>query len=282
MSSLGHDQGAYFSKLVRINSSKAWTNGKSGYSLTNCIVDLGQNCQKVKRVSFVNVVFSNTAYNILDLSYSDPNNQGTFITDSGTHTFTVAKGYYDITSLMTAVAASMNNVLTTAGFGESVSFNQAAAAGTVNLTYLKGTRPNALMTLVANTTLVASIWPSMGFRIGQTLGPFLSSGLILPAPDVPQLTGLRQVYLRSSTLSPGNQFDEKGKLSDVCINIPVTATFGAVNVWECKVDKLCEIIYSSPRNFQQIDFALVDEDGSVIDLNGSNIRIELKIYFDKY
>lgn len=282
MTSIGYDQGALYSKLLRINSAKAYTNGKDGFSLTNCIVDLGQNCQRVKRVSFTSIVFSNTAYNILDSTYPDPNNEFRLLTGTGTYSFSVPKGFYNSSQLLAAMQSTIATALTTAGFGETFTFTQDPINNLVTFTYNKGTfGGNATAQLLANTNNVASTWTFLGYKvpIGQTS---LGASVTITASGVPSLSGIRQAYLRSSTLSPANQFDEKGKLSDISVVIPITAPYGFVNVWECKVDKLCEIIYSTPRNFQQIDFALVDEDGSVIDLNGGNIKIELKIYFDKY
>lgn len=284
MTSLGTTEGTLYSKLLRINSGKAFTNGRVGYSPSNCIVDLGQNCQKVRRVSFISVVFSNTAYNILDSTYSDQSNVfrfGSAYYDLG-HDLKIAKGYYNSTQLMKTIQDAMNALFVSNGFSETVAITQDPISNLVTVTYNSGIL-DAIFSLLDNqTTNGYSVWKLLGFQLPVQSTSTSPGTVTYTAPNVPNLAGLKQAYLRSSTLSPGNEFDEKGKLSDVSINIPVTAPFGSLNVWECKVDKLCEIIYSTPRNFQQIDFALVDEDGSVIELNGSTVRIELKIFFDKY
>lgn len=284
MTSLGTTEGTLYSKLLRINSSKAFTNGRVGYSPSNCIVDLGQNCQKVRRVSFISVVFSNTAYNILNGNYSDQSNVFRWRShgyDTGRNGF-LLKGFYNTTQLMAAIQTEMNRVFTINGHGETATLTQDPISNLVTITYDSGSVALQFGLLDNLPTDGFSVWKILGFTVPVYTESKSVGTATFTAPNVPNLAGLKQAYLRSSTLSPGNEFDEKGKLSDVCINIPVTAPFGSLNVWECKVDKLCEIIYSTPRNFQQIDFALVDEDGSVIELNGSTVRIELKIFFDKY
>jgi hypothetical protein len=190
----------------------------------------------------------------------------------------VPPGFYDVTDLMTYIEDAIQAILTADGFGETFTLTQNAISYKVSGTYDKGTLTNSTFYLDFNSNFAKSTWAMLGFTSDR------SSFIIgLPAigTSLPSLVGLRQVYLVSNVLSPGYQIDEKGKFQNVAINIPVTAPFGSVNVWDCKQDSLCEITYPTPRNLQRVDFKLTDEDGSIIDLNGTSVKIELKVWFNK-
>jgi len=53
-----------------------------------------------------------------------------------------------------------------------------------------------------------------------------------------------------------------------------------VNVFECKVDALCMIEYQTKRNLSVLDFQLVDDKGNIIELNGTTVKIELRMWTD--
>jgi hypothetical protein len=279
----GSEKGFTYAKLLRVNSANAASNTVSeGKSYTDWEIDLGSTCQQVKRVSFLSCVFTNTAYNII--GGSDSNNILTFsVTRVGgppifRQTITVPPGFYDVTDLMTYIEDAIQAILTADGFGETFTLTQNAISYKVSGTYDKGTLTNSTFYLDFNSNFAKSTWAMLGFTSDR------SSFIIgLPAigTSLPSLVGLRQVYLVSNVLSPGYQIDEKGKFQNVAINIPVTAPFGSVNVWDCKQDSLCEITYPTPRNLQRVDFKLTDEDGSIIDLNGTSVKIELKVWFNK-
>lgn len=270
----GSDKGYSHSKLVRINSAQA---ANSSTSLTDWIAELGTTCQQVGRVSFQSVVFNNNGYNINGQTSSDPNNEFWFqLQPSGSvYQRFIAEGFYDTSQLMTAVAAQV----ATLGLGQSITLTQDPISYKISLTYNPGTSGQTSFTIIANPPgrPRGSVWTSLGFAFNSVA----LSGVPIAATNLPALTGLRQVYLTSSNLSPSNQIDEKGDFQNVSVAIPVTAPFGAVNVWECKVDSLCQITYKTSRNIQRIDFQLRDEDGSVIDLHGSSVKVELRVWFNK-
>lgn len=273
----GREEGYVFSKLVRSASAVAQTAGKPGYSLTNWVSDLGTTCQQVSRVSFVSCVFTNTAYNVNGSSSTDPNNLASYnVAGLLQSTVSVTEGFYNVTQLMSAIVAAINPELAIYGFGESIALSQDPISQKVLLTYTPGTSGHAYFKITANTSSpsTGSLWTLLGFTLNQ-------QGIAILAPSLPRLTGLRQVYLVSRALAPTNQIDEKGDFQNVCINIPVTAPFGSVNVWECRVDSLCQVSYKTSRNLQQVDFQLQDEDGSIVNLNGSSVKVEFKVWFNK-
>ncbi len=118
----------------------------------------------------------------------------------------------------------------------------------------------------------------LGFEFGST-------NTIVPnvetfAFNLPNLQGLDEVYLRSYTLAPSSSIDSKGVLDSICVCIPINVAWGAQQIFDCKVDALCQITYPSPRNLQNIDIQLVNKRGIPVDLNGSDLRIDLRFWFD--
>lgn len=272
----GGEKGYAFSKLVRINSATA---SKVSRSLTDWVAELGTTCQQVNRVSFQSVVFNNNGYNINGPTSSDPNYVGTMRLTSPVDLLTVSaqEGFWSVSQLL----SHLNSLLSNTGDGWTLSLAQDPVSYKIRATWLQNASLKTTFQFVANTlsqSNIKSIWELLGFSVPSSI---IGNAGVIEADYLPRLTGLRQVYLTSSNLAPGNQIDEKGDFQNVCVNIPVTAPFGAVNVWECKVDSLCQISYKSPRNIQSIDFQLRDEDGSVIDLHGSSVKVELRVWFNK-
>lgn len=278
MATSGDEKGYIYSKLVRINSGSAFTKDIGGYSDTNFIINLGQSVQNIWRVSILNVIFTNSAYNIRQKSTASPNATFSWSTanSGGTVTITVPEGFYNNSQLISAVVTAVNTVLTSFGQGQSISITQNSISQTNILTYFAGTSGAPSFTLLPNQNGSDSTWLNLGFTV---ISNNVATGTLI-APNVPNLVGLRQVFLQSAALAPGNQIDEKGIWQNVLINIPVTAPFGSVNVFECKVDALCMIEYQTKRNLSVLDFQLVDDKGNIIELNGTTVKIELRMWTD--
>lgn len=272
----GGEKGYVHSKLVRINSATALDSSRS---LTDWVADLGTTCQQVNRVSFQSVVFNNNGYNINGSTSSDPNYLGTMevFDPSDVSTISVPEGYYNISQLLSFLNTNLSNV----GDGWSLVFTQDPISYKVRATWLQNASARTRFLFRRNELSqqnVKSIWEVLGFTVpSEDIG----NNQTLVAQALPRLTGLRQVYLTSSLLAPSNQIDEKGSFQNVCVNIPITSPFGGVNVWECKVDSLCQITYKTARNIQRVDFQLRDEDGSIINLHGSSVKVELRVWFNK-
>lgn len=234
--------------------------------------------QNIGRVSFISVVFTNSAYNIRSNPLNSPNNKFRFITGVTTGATSVTEGFYNTTQLMDAMATRINAVFALAGLGQSIAFEQLEESQKVMMTYNAGSSGAPTFTILENTDGSDSTWLNLGFSFSSATATSL---IPLVAINVPNLTGLRKIYLQSSALAPGNQIDEKGVWQNVCLAIPVTAAFGQVNTWECKVDTLCMITYQTERNLSVIDFQLVDDKGNLINLNGLTVKIELKMWSDR-
>jgi hypothetical protein len=177
---------------------------------------------------------------------------------------------------MSNVETAVNDWFTTLGDGQGIALTQDPTSQKVAITYTAGTGP-ASITITDATDSSSGVWELLGFTVMPS-----SVTTSLVAPDLPSLAGLKEVYLQSNELAPGNMYDVGGLQRNTLICIPITAPFGVSNVFECKVDALCEITYMSPRSAQRCDFYLTDKAGNIINLHGGNLVINLKVWFNRY
>jgi hypothetical protein len=265
----GKETGYVHSKLVIVRGDQG-----TGDSTTDFRFSLGQFAQRVTRVSIPHVEFRNNAYNI-NSSGGGANNTWSISSGLTTYNFSVAAGWYTTSSLMSAVQDAINTTLAGLGDGQSVSLSQDATTYLVSLSYTSGTGPATIT--IEDRDERSGVWGLLGFVPPSDVG---STALV--ATYFPSLGGLTEAYLRSTALAPSNMLDTGGNLRNTLLTIPITAEFGKLNVFECKVDSLCEISYMTARNLQEIDIQLTDYYGNVIDLHGANLSITLKIWFNKY
>lgn len=266
----GKEAGYTYAKLVTVSGD----NGSSGSVATNFTVNLGTNMQKVVRVSICSVTFPNNAYNV-NSTGGGQNNTFAIVVNSTIVDFAVEGGFYTTTSLMTAVATAINTFLTPSHGNGSVALTQDPISQLVTLTFTPSFT-NPTIELV-DAQEGSGIWELLGFAVPA--GPTATS---LTATYLPSLGGLKEVFLQSSALAPGNMFDKDGEQKNTLLAIPITAPFGVSNVFECKVDALCEITYLSQRTLQSVDFSLTDKYGNIVDLHGGNLVINLKVWFNRF
>lgn len=267
----GKELGYQYSKLVTVSGEAR--NAGTGYSNTNFTINLGPNMQKVARVSVASVTFPNSAFNVNGGSIA--NNSFAIVVGGVTTEYTVEPGYYNTTTLMSNVQTAINTYLTTLGAGQSVALTQDSISNFVTLTYTAGSSGVATITL-ADTEQGSGIWELLGFD------SLPLTGATITATNLPALGGLKTVYLQSSSLSPGNMYDKDGEIKNTLLAIPISAAFGVNNIFECKVDQLCEITYMTPRDLTSVDFQLTDRRGNIVDLHGGNLTVNLKIWFYRY
>jgi hypothetical protein len=268
----GKEIGYTFAKLVTVSGDNGTGDSKSK---TDFRVNLGPNMQKISRLSILSVTFPNNAYNVND-SGGGANNGFAIESDSTVHEIFLNPGFYTTATLMSAVENAVNSYLNdTYGDGRSISLAQDTLSQLVTITYTPGGGPATIDILDTETN--SGIWELLGF----TTLPLTVTDT-QTAPDLPSLGGLKEVFLQSNELAPGNMYDRDGTQKNTLIAIPITAPFGVSNVWECKQDILCEISYLSPRSAQQCDFYLTDKFGNIINLHGGNLVINLKVWFNRY
>jgi len=268
----GKDVGYTFAKLITISGADGSPDSKSR---TDFNVNLGPNMQKISRISIVSVTFPNNAYNI-NGSGGGANNQYNVTSGTDSKDFTVTEGFYTTTTLMSNVETAVNDWLTTLGDGQSITLTQDPTSQKVSITYTAGTGPASIT--IVDATVNSGIWEILGWI--DSLPTTVTTSAT--APYLPSLGGLKEVYLQSNELGPGNMYDKDGTQKNTLICIPITAPFGVSNVFECKVDSLCEITYLSPRSAQRCDFYFTDRGGNIVDLHGGNPIINLKVWFNRF
>jgi hypothetical protein len=249
----GRDLGYVESRLIRISSTAA-----TGLSSTNFTVQLNSLLKNVKRVSLKTVSFLNNFYNV----YAN-NNTYTFSVNSTPYTGQIPPGWYTSDTLIAALVAVVNTY-TASGFTLSqdpISAKVSAGIGGTDTISITPGGPFQLLGFTQAITIAASTSPVI-------------------AAALPSLQGLTTAFLRSTILAGGFSYDENGEIGTIFTPIPIKAPFGALNIMECRVDSLCEITFKSPKDLTNIDFQLTDNDNNILDLQGANLRIDLRIYYD--
>lgn len=270
--STGHQDGYNFSRIIRLSGDLR----SRGPSPTDFCACLGQVLQNITRVSFVHAVFHNTSYNIIGPPDLRANNRltiayylsGVFVTSQDIY---VDPGFYTSTDLIAYINPRIDS-----GSDLQFVYEYVPKSGKIALVFAPTVTYDEVHILNPDGH---SIFPDMGFVFpadndyNVPLAPY--------TPYQPNLGGLSEVYLRSYALGPGNSIGEDGAIDNICINIPVTVPYGSQQVFDCKVDSLCQVTYPSPRNIQSLDIQLVDRQGNIIDLNGSNLKIDLRVWFNR-
>ena len=278
----GSDFGHTYSKLCRISGEDATPAQVGSYhAKTNFVVDFGYPLQTVKRVSVINVSFMNTIFNVTDSPPEVRNNRFEIAWNNGgpiiVHPYTIDPGFYNVSQLIDVLNAAIVDFKTTyAPLANDAKFI-APTTGKVVIDYGTGNNVN-------------TVFQVLDLKFGQgpvnLLGftsPISGEGVNPPnqtAENLPSLQGLTDIYVVSAALAPGNAFDEKTNTRNILVATPVTVPFGTLNVMECKQDVLCEVTYPKGRNIQRADFSLQDRQGNLVNLNGANLRITLRVWYD--
>lgn len=278
--STGGEKGKRFSSLVRL-SGDFRTRGTSTSDFT---IDFGAGLQNVDRVSFVTCEFPNNFYNVV----SGINNLFHYIVSTGSffneYNHLISPGYYNIDDLLAVLNAFIVDDASTdvtLMFDSKGSKKVGATPPTIGVNFL-------ITNVVVGAPVDTTIWPLLGFVPNQApingvpviayQDPAGGDGVV--APDLPALRGLTEAYVQSAALSPGNSYDEKGSIKNVGLCVPINAGFGGLVIFECKQDPLCQVTYPTSRNIQSIDIQLVDRYGSVLDLQGGNFKLDLRVWYN--
>lgn len=273
----GYTKSSLFSRLLRISADKRLP-GQGGDRATNFVIDLGSNLQRCKRLSIQSVNFPNNFYNVFSNTFNGQhNNIGYFTYNSVPGSFTITPGFYNAAQLMSAITTAYNAAIAQS---QITSFTQDPISQLVTLSFNSDSKTATIRFDTDNSgTRVATPFTLLGFT-GSASATNTTTNVT--ATTLPSLAGLTQVYVVSNALAPSNCFDEKGQLSNVLLGIPITAAFGQLNVFDCHVDVLCEVLYPRSRDLVRCDFMLVDRNGNEVNLNGGNLKLDLRVWFDHY
>jgi hypothetical protein len=208
----------------------------------------------IKELVIKNITVPNTVYNVNNL-----NNTFTYIPITPVN-IVVPVGNYDITSLMTTLQTLIG--------GQLISWNLNPTTGKIDLVWS-----------------IPVHLPASG--IANLIG--LRNSLILPYPTtpiasfslpfVPDMTAVRNFYICSRTLAQGvNSILVQGTNLPIIAIVPNTVPFGGINHYVGS-DSLLELkIYTAQQNLQYIDIQIRDDNGRIVDLNGSSFQMNCLIY----
>lgn len=221
--------------------------------------------QTVKRISIQSAHIMNTFYNINVYKQRFVYKIGGVIQPA----IVIPVGQYNIDTLIIAME--------TAGVG--IGLTMALDPITYKISFTTTTAIEYLPHRTQSDPLYAENNP-----MGEVMGILESSGgdvLAYTATGVPDLTGETEVYIVSTNLSDGSNMISSELLSvPVVIVIPITSCFGSVSHYLSQAEDADNIIYNSQRlgkNLQDIDIRIFDREGRLLDNNGADSEIIVKI-----
>ena len=246
------------SKLIAVSSSRKTNDSKSNSDF-RVNLQASTSIQDAKSIAIKSITFPNVNPNVNQF-----NNELTFTSSvTGTFTVSVPEGQYSIEILITAIESAVNAVS-----GNTLTITQDTLTGF--LTY--------------SVDIGTMVWFPTG--LGQNVG-FIDVDDSGTAPaQVYNATALNDLYgdkiiaIRSTTLGDmANFIDSVGNhfpvVDLVQVNVPYsTQIFKDIDNFE-----LHEIDYLTDKNIQNIDIQLINEKGNLIDLQGLDFTMIIKVFY---
>ena len=239
------------SKLVRIDSKDRDIGSQSQYNFKVSTNDF--QLHNVKRVLLKSVLFPNTQYNVTPF-----NNM--LIYDLGA--VTVPKGQYSLIELLDELIVQF-----------------AAEGPAVVMTYVINTITNKITFTFGGALILTGASP-MSKLIGLDPQVDTASLTVHIMPNTFNVSGLQKVYIGSHTMTRGTTMTSSDKSHiKVFTEIPIRVNYGSVEHRTLNdLHSIDESTHSIPFNLSQIDITLYDQDLNVIDLNGLDTQIVLKVF----
>jgi hypothetical protein len=210
----------------------------------------------LKSVIVKHVSFENVFYNI------DENNRTfTYNIASSPTSVQIPIGQYNSTTFMTAL--------------------DLAATGVGLVTSLDALTSKFSFTSTTNIEFLAIASNPMAEVLGIEADSGSDAGTY-SATGVVSLQGIRNVYIRSSSLSFGNLVNSNEGVNHDCIAVvPITGAYGSIINYITQHDNIDDVDSdsSSGKNIQKIGIKLTDYAGNLLDLHSHHITIVLKVYY---
>lgn len=250
------------SRLVRFNSvDDSNASVKSEFKIN---ISKALSTSKVVKVSLKSASFVNVAYNI-----TSRNNVFTYIDNVTSTDVTVPIGQYTITQYI-AVMVPL--------------WNAALSAGTMAITQ---DPYNKKLTFTSTGTPQITLLPKAtnpaGNLLGITSNIVIATGASETSQSVPRFQGLSEVFLSigSKNIDSSNMADPSNGCSNrnIFTNIPIIVAFGGINHYLPNDENLESITFNSPIDIDEIAFRLEDRESNLIDLQNTNLRGVLKLYY---
>lgn len=241
-------------RLLRISSKDRTDSSISKYNFTFATNDY--DLHQAKRIMLKSAIIPNTQYNI----HIHNNTFRYFIGGVFGTSLVLPVGQYTITTLIDALTA---------------------AAVALGMTIVQD--PLTLKLVFTTTTPITYLTKNQGNFMAGVLGITSEStgGDVgsYSAPGLPNLIGLRHLYIASSTLSNNTSMitDDKQKLS-IFADIPITVEFGGLQDVDNDSSTLDYTSFGARKNISTIDINLIDEHNETVDLNGHDFILVFAIF----
>lgn len=244
--------------FIVINSKYRTTDSRSTSDFTYAV---GQTIE-TDGVTIKNISIPFTQYNI-----GTYNNKLKIFSGGSPTSLIVPVGQYTIDALSSAIKTLI----------------EGAIGGTVDITVDPVTKKLILTSTVALQISTDPVESSISKYLGLN---YLADEYYPPFPpvntinfvNVPELQGSNNFYLASNVLSQGfASILTNGQLVPIIMPVPITVEWGQVQQYESNDTQLNTKKYARLQNLQNIDIKIYDDDLNVVDLNGADIEVVLKI-----
>jgi len=197
-------------------------------------------------IGLTNLTIPNTIYN-----FNSSNNQISFTQSATTQVVTIPAGNYSASTLVDALNTAITLSIT-------VSFDEDQA----DFSFTGGS---------AFTIDSATMSRQLGLKDQLPT----SSGTSYTALTVCDFAGATQLYVRLRNVSLNN-LDSRGKVSNIIASIVNNVNYGDYIFYTPP-----EVLYFqiNEQQLSHIDLELTDQEGNVIDLNGSSFNLTLSVHF---
>jgi hypothetical protein len=245
-----------FSRLLRLNSNNA---NSVDLNQRHIFTTNDQDLHQIRHVSLKSALICNSEYNI-----HSGNNVFNY-NDGVARTVTLPVGQYDITTFLTDLNALVQALTPT------LVISQNALTQKLNFTAGVNISIDSIGTDATNTMA-----PVLGMTADQ------GASMNFDAPSLPDLTGLKHVYIVSRNLSNATQLltgaSGEQKLP-IFADVPINSSFGVYTIDNTNSSETLDYSdYHGFKNLSEIDIQLVDEFGRVIEFNGLPWILMLRVY----
>ena len=252
-------------KIVRISSHDRTSDSKSQYDFKIATNDYFLN--QIRKVIVKSVSIPNTQYNV-----STVNDTLTYDIGGGDTSVSIPVGQYASPSdVLDALAASLLAGPDAIVMTHTVDALTAKAELTFGVPIILKRGTNGAQSEVGTSTIAHVI----GLGDVDT-----ASLLVHQMPDLPDLSGLKKVYVSSAVLSSTSSTVSSNRVqSNVYTEVSMDVPFGYYK--HRTVDDMTtsdERTVTVPNNLSTIDIKLLDEKLRPVDLNGHDCYISLKVF----
>ncbi len=260
----------YASSMVRVSSHDRNFNIKNESS-SSFTVNVPSNTEQLKNVLAVQPL----SVKLPNLFYNCYNSIFKFSINTVDYSISVPDGQYTIDSFMNEFVSAYNTAT-----GNTMTYNSTSSA-TPDLdpiTFKLDLDFASLSAITFTASADNNIAQKLGFSYDDTVYTSSATGVIT-SPYPVDLSGPDAVYIHSIQMSNGvHDMDTSGDIH-VITAIPLDKPFGQTCFWQNSSASSHLIKFYSPRNITNISMNLRDNRGRLLDIQGADWTIILKVYY---